>query len=102
MSGQRRRAVFPGKKKRRPLHATSANSFVAEIEVIIKAVCIVDSCVKLMRGGLPWVEIISEVVFLSYYIKVCFDTKCENLDLWYNFYPIFTANRGLNYRPFMY
>ena len=50
MSGQRRRAVFPGKKKRRPLHATSANSFVAEIEVIIKAVCIVDSCVKLMRG----------------------------------------------------
>ena len=54
MSGQRRRAVFPGKKKRRPLHATSANSFVAEIEVIIKAVCIVDSCVKLMRGGLPY------------------------------------------------
>ena len=70
MSGQRRRAVFPGKKKRRPLHATSANSFVAEIEVIIKAVCIVDSCVKLMRGGpslAKRVEIISEVVFLSYY-----------------------------------
>ena len=42
-------------EKRRPGPApstTSTNSFVAEIiEVIIKAVCIVDSCVKLMRGA---------------------------------------------------
>ena len=44
--------VFLGKKKEAlPFFGvTSTNSFVAEIEVIIKADCIVDSCVKLKRG----------------------------------------------------
>ena len=54
--------VFPGKKEGPP-STTSTNSFVAEIiEVIIKAVCIVDSCVKLMRGPSlqQWIDTFSE------------------------------------------
>ena len=67
---------FRKRKNRRLFHATSTNSFVAEIEVIIKAVCIVDSCVKLMRGPSlqQWIDIFSENAKSLYHnlpISVC-------------------------------